>query len=79
MTESNSTTVAGLPAHEILYTAKLPSSEVEIKFIQLLIIKDNKEYIITANAFPTDFSFYLPTIQKMINSIAFIPKVTTPA
>jgi hypothetical protein len=77
--ESNSTTVAGFPAHEILYTATLPSSEVEIKFMQLLIIKDNKEYIITANSLPTDFTFYLPTLQEMINSFVFIPTVTTPA
>jgi hypothetical protein len=77
--ESNSTTVAGFPAHEILYTATLPSSEVEIKFMQLLIIKDNKGYIITANSLPTDFTFYLPTLQEMINSFVFIPTVTTPA
>ncbi len=79
LVESNSTTVGGFPAHEIIYTATLPSSGVEIKFMQLLIIKDSKEYIITANTFPTDFSFYLPTIQEMINSFAFIPKVTTTA
>jgi hypothetical protein len=77
--ESNSTTVAGFPAHEIVYTATLPSSGVEIKFMQLLTIKDHKEYIITANAFPLDFSFYLPTLQEMINSLAFIPTVTNPA
>jgi len=74
--ESNSSSLAGFPAHEIIYTATLPSSGVEIKFMQLLIIKDNKEFIITANAFPTDFSFYLPTLQEMINSFAFIPTVT---
>jgi len=77
--ESNSSSLAGFPSHEILYTATLPSSGVEIKFMQLLTIKDNKEYFITANAFPTDFSFYLPTLQEMINSFAFIPKVTTTA
>lgn len=76
---SNSTTIAGSPAHWRVYTAKLPSSGVEIKFIQFLIIKDNKEYIITANTFPTDVSFYVPTLHKMINSFAFIPIVPNPA
>jgi hypothetical protein len=47
--------------------------------MELLTIKDNKEFIITAIAFPLDFLFYLPTLQEMINSFAFIPKVTNPA
>jgi hypothetical protein len=65
-----------LPAREIVYTATLPPSVVEIKFMQLLTIKDNKEYIITANASPTDFSFYLPTLHEMVNSFAYMKTIT---
>jgi hypothetical protein len=60
-----------------MYTATLLSSGVEIKWMQLLTIKDNKEYIITANASPTDFSFYLPTLQEMADSFAYMKTITT--
>jgi len=76
--DSNSTNLAGFPAQKIVYTAILPSSGIELKFMQILTIKDSKSFVITFGTLPTDFSTYLPTIQKMIDSFAFIP-VTTPA
>jgi PsbP-like protein/PsbP len=76
--ESNSTNLAGFPAHEFVYTAIIPSSGLEVKFMQILTIKDSKSFVITFGTLPTDFSTYLPTVQKMIDSFAFIP-VTTPA
>jgi hypothetical protein len=76
--DSNSTTLAGFPAHKIVYTAIIPSTALELKFMQILTIKDSKTYLITYGTLPTDFSTYLPSIQTMINSFAFIP-VTTPA
>ena len=78
MIDSNSTTLAGFPAHKIVYTGIIPSSGLEVKFMQILTIKDSKSFVITFGTFPTNFSTYLPTIQKMIDSFAFIP-VTTPA
>jgi photosystem II reaction center protein PsbP len=76
--DSNSTNLAGFPAHKIVYTGIIPSSGLELKFMQILTIKDGKDFVITSAALPTDFSAYLPTFQKMIDSFAFIP-VTTPA
>lgn len=76
--DSNSTNLAGFPAHKIVYKAILPSSGLEVKFMQVLTIKDSKSFVITFGTLPTDFSTYLPTIQKMIDSFAFIP-VTTPS
>jgi hypothetical protein len=76
--ESSSTTLGGFPAHKIVYTAIIPSSGLEVKFMQIFTIKDGKDFVITSAALPTDFSTYLPTFQKMIDSFAFI-QVTTPA
>ncbi|MGB7956260.1 MAG: hypothetical protein WCF23_19990 [Candidatus Nitrosopolaris sp.] len=53
-----------LPAHEIVRIATLPSSGVEIKFMQLLTIKETKKLIIIAYAFSTDFaSFTVSTLD----------------
>jgi hypothetical protein len=45
--------------------------------MQILTIKDGKDFVITSAALPTDFSSYLPTFQKMIDSFAFIPVSTS--
>jgi hypothetical protein len=76
--DSNATTLAGSPAHKIVYTATLPSSGLNLKFMQIFAIKDSKSYVITFGTFPTIFSRYLPTIQKMVDSFAFVPVVTAP-
>jgi hypothetical protein len=78
ITESNATTLAGIPAHKIVYTAIIPTSGLELKFMQIFTIKDGKDYVITSAALTTDFSTYLPTFQKMIDSFAFVP-LTTPS
>jgi hypothetical protein len=74
--ESNSTTLGGFPAHRVVYTAEVAPG-FGVKFIQVWTIKDARDFIITDGSLPSDFSNYLPTIQHMINSFAFIP--TTPA
>jgi hypothetical protein len=75
--DSNSTNLAGFPAHKIVYTGIIPSSGLELKFMQILTIKDGKDFVITSAALPTDFSAYLPTFQKMIDSFAFSPVSTS--
>src|SRR2546425_11643489 len=45
--------------------------------MQVWTIKDARDFIITYVSLPSDFSNYLPTVQHMIDSIAFIS--TTPA
>ena len=77
LTESNSTTLAGIPAHKIVYTS-LTQSGRELELMQVWTLKDARDFIITYGALSRDFSSYLPTIQKMIDSFAFIP-ATTPA
>src|SRR5919108_5183727 len=77
--DSNATTLGTSPAHKIVYTARLPSSGIELEFMQIFTIKDNKSFVITFGSLPTIFSTYSPTIQKMVDSFAFIPVVTTPA
>jgi hypothetical protein len=41
---------------------------VNLQAMLILTIKGDKAYIISYNAEPTKFSYYLPTLQKMINS-----------
>jgi hypothetical protein len=74
--ESSSTTLGGFPAHRVVYTAEVAPG-FGVKFMQVWTIKDARDFIITDVSLPSDFSNYLPTIQHMINSFAFIP--TTPA
>jgi serine/threonine-protein kinase len=76
--DSNAITLGDSPAHKIVYTAILPSSGLELKFMQILTIKDSKSFVITFGTLPTNFSRYLPIIQKMVDSFGFIPVVTTP-
>jgi hypothetical protein len=47
-------------------------------FFLFSTLKDARNFIITYGALSQDFSTYLPTIQKMIDSFAFIP-TTAPA
>ena len=73
---SNATTLGDSPAQELVYTATLPSSGLNLKFMQILTIGDSKSYVITFGTLPTDFSRYLPTVQKMIDSFAFTSETT---
>jgi hypothetical protein len=70
---SNSTTLGGLPAHEIEFIGIIPSSGHEIKVLEILTIKDGSRFWIAAVANPSDFSSFQSTLQKMINSFSFIP------
>jgi hypothetical protein len=73
---SNATTLGGVPAEKMVYTANLPSG-LKLKFIQSFAIKDTTGYIVTSGTLPDDFTNYLPTVQKMISSFSFVP-ITTP-
>jgi hypothetical protein len=70
---SNSSTVGGIPAQEIVYTASMPSG-LKLKFMQFLTIKDTRDFILTSGALQDEFGKYLPTFQTMINSFSFIPR-----
>ena len=69
---SNATTLGGVPAQKMAYTASLPSG-LKLKFLQFFAIKDSTSYIITSGTLPDVFDTYLPTIQKIISSFSFVP------
>ena len=60
--ESNSTSLAGLPAHEIVITTDV------LKSMQVWTIKDNKAYTVTYVAEAEDFQSDLQVAQSMIKS-----------
>lgn len=66
--ESNPTTLAGNPAHKIVFLP--PTNNVPFKFETMLVwtVKNDKVYIVSYNAEAARYPTYLPIIQKMINS-----------
>jgi eukaryotic-like serine/threonine-protein kinase len=54
------------PAYKLVYTGV--EEGVNLQAMLILTIKDDRAYIISYNAEPTKFSYYLPTLQKMIDS-----------
>jgi eukaryotic-like serine/threonine-protein kinase len=54
------------PAYKLIYTGA--EEGVNLQAMLILTIKGDKAYIISYNAEPTKFSYYLPTLEKMINS-----------
>jgi hypothetical protein len=75
--ESNPTTLAGNPAHKIVFLP--PTDNVPFKFETMLVwtVKSDKVYIISYNAEAARYSTYLPTIQKMIDSFEMTNSTTT--
>ena len=66
--ESTSTTLADKPAHKVVFSAT-DNNQVERKAMQLWTVIDDKAILITYKAQPDKYSSYLPTIEKMINSL----------
>jgi len=64
--ESNTTTLAGLPAHEIVFT------DLGVKTMQIWTIKDDKVYTITYVAEEEDFQDDLQIAERMIKSLEII-------
>jgi eukaryotic-like serine/threonine-protein kinase len=54
------------PAYKLVYNGV--EEGVNLQAMLILTIKEDKAYIISYNAEPPKFSYYLPTLQKMINS-----------
>jgi len=66
--ESTSTIIADKPAHKVVFSAT-DNNQVERKAMQLWTVIDDKAILITYKAQPDKYSSYLPTIEKMINSL----------
>ena len=60
--ESNTTTLAGLPAHKMVFT------NLGLKTMQIWTIKDDRVYTITYVAEEEDFQDDLDVAEKMIKS-----------
>jgi hypothetical protein len=75
--ESSPTTLAGNPAHRIVFLP--PTDNVPFKFETMLVwtVKSDKVYIMSYNAEANRYSTYLPTIQKMIDSFEITNSTTT--
>jgi serine/threonine-protein kinase len=65
VSESNAT-LAGNPAHKIIYTGL--EASIDLKGMMVMTIKGDRAYIISYTAEPEKYSYYLPTVQKMIDS-----------
>jgi hypothetical protein len=72
---SDATTLGGVPAQKMVYTANLPSG-LKLKLLQFLAIRDSTSYVITAGTLPGEFATYLPTLQRMISSLSIISPTT---
>jgi eukaryotic-like serine/threonine-protein kinase len=73
--ESKPTTLAGNnPAHMLVYTHIDSEFGVLLETMDLVTIKGDKIYFITYDADLEEYSSYLPTIQKIIDSFEIITK-----
>jgi serine/threonine-protein kinase len=59
-------TIADNPAYKLVYTGV--EVGVDLQAMLILTVKGDKAYIISFIAEPTKFSYYLPTLQNMIDS-----------
>ncbi len=64
--EATNTTLGGLPAYKIVYTATIDGNP--LKVLQTWTVKDGKAYIITYKGASTNYDANLSAAQKMIDS-----------
>ena len=69
--ESTELRLSGNIANKIVFTAT-DNMNHERKAMQIWTLNENKAYLITYKAEPGQYSKYLPTIQKMVDSFQFI-------
>jgi hypothetical protein len=69
--ESSELRLSGNIANKIVFTATDDMNQKR-KAMQIWTLKGDKAYLITYKAEPGQYSKYLPTIQKMIDSFQFI-------
>jgi len=63
---SSSTTLAGLPAHMIVYSF-IDESETPLQNLQVWTVKDGTAYIITYTGTPEEFESSLPALQSVLD------------
>jgi serine/threonine-protein kinase len=75
--ESQPTTIANNPAHQIVYTETV--GPLKLKKMQVWTIKDGKAYIAVYGADESNYSDQLPTARRILDSFEIIntaPKIT---
>jgi hypothetical protein len=73
--ESSSSILAGLPAHEIIYTSSLQGMNLT-KSQVFTIVNNNIAYVVSFGAEESQFNKYLPTMKKMIDSLRIDQQAT---
>jgi PDZ domain-containing protein/photosystem II reaction center protein PsbP len=69
--KSNSTLLAQEPARAITYNYTESETGDPVKSMEIWTVKDDKAYILTYAAEPSDYDSYLSIAEKMINSFKF--------
>jgi hypothetical protein len=69
LVESNATTLAGNQAHRLVYTYTNSKLHVMVKAMEVYTITGDKVYTIAYYTQPERYYIYLPTIQKMVDSL----------
>ncbi|MGA7077066.1 MAG: PsbP-related protein [Halobacteriota archaeon] len=64
--EATNTTLAGLPAYKIVYTATVDGDQ--LKVLQTWTVKDGKAYVITYKAAPSNYNTHVSAAHQMIDS-----------
>jgi serine/threonine-protein kinase len=72
--QSNATTLAGTPAHKIIYFFSSADPTIQLPFISMNVwtIKQSKVYSISYTEAKPQYVKYLPITQKMIDSLELI-------
>jgi hypothetical protein len=66
--ESNATTLAGSQAYKVVYDL-IDNEQNELKVMQIWTLKNGSIFDFTFSSLPQDYSNYLTTVQKMIDSL----------
>ncbi len=66
LSETAATTLDNNPAHKIVYTAK--QNQINLQYMQVWTIKDNKTYILTYGATQVNYDKYQAIVQDMVSS-----------
>jgi hypothetical protein len=74
MTESEDATLAGFPAHKIIYTVTVPTEggSYPLKNMQIWTVKDGKAYIVTYGGVQNQFFESWSDAQKMVDSFEIV-------
>ena len=68
LSDYTANTLAGLPAHMIVYSEN--SQGLDIQKMQIwTVVSNSTAYVVTFGAEQTQFGRYLPAVEQMINSI----------